>query len=292
MNVSQLLNYIMSKNYLSTVLTKRHAFVGFGTNQSNMSNRMSRFPLLGKIVSHVFGTTNIGQYARAQVFGEILNKLSVSEFNNALDLGCGQGEYSLMLSQKYPHLAITALDIEPDRITKLKTLSGRLGLSNLDPHLGSMSTLNKSEHYDFIYSIDVFEHIDENAMPFEEALKKLRPGGLLLVKMPSRDQIEVLPRHWFAKHHAWLEEEHIGQVYMLGDLVKRVKHEGFEICNAFYSDGWLSRLSWELGYLTRKIGPPIQLLFLPVLKFLVQIDRSNSNHSRGNTIQVLARKPY
>ncbi len=111
------------------------------------------------------------------------------------------------------------------------------------------------------------------------------------MKMPTKEQIEVLPKGWFEDHNEWLEEEHIGQVYFLNDLINRMKEEGFEICRAFYSDGWLSRLSWEVGYLSKKCGAPIQLMLLPVLKLLVRADRLKRNMKFGNTIQVLARKP-
>ena len=52
-------------------------------------------------------------------------------------------------------------------------------------------------------------------MPFKDALNRLKPGGLLLVKIPNKTQNTILPENWFEDHHHWLEDEHVGQIYDL-----------------------------------------------------------------------------
>ena len=262
----------------------------FAHNQHLMSKSHARYPILGKIVNHLFGTTNVGQYARANLFQKILNELPHHKFQHVLDLGCGQGEYAFMMANAFKKTQITALDIEKERIRSINEIIGFQHISNLSTHLGGCDTLPKDNQFDFIYSIDVFEHIEEDEMPFADAYLRLKENGLLLVKMPSRDQVKVLPRKWFAKHEEWLNKEHIGQIYMLEDLENRMKKEGFEIVYSSYGDGMISRLSWELGYLSRKGGPIIQLLLLPFLKALVLLDRTTFSSTKGNSIQVIGKK--
>ncbi|MEZ4985393.1 MAG: methyltransferase domain-containing protein, partial [Saprospiraceae bacterium] len=144
--------------------------------------------------------------------------------------------------------------------------------------------------FDLIYSVDVFEHIRPEEMPFEQAREKIKTGGYLLVKMPSRHQLTILPEDWFEDHHHWLEDEHIGQVYELEDLAARMREAGFEVIYAAYADGWWSRLGWELGYLSSKAGKISQLLCLPFAKGMVWIDRLLGSRRRGNTIQVIGKK--
>ncbi|MEO0874641.1 MAG: methyltransferase domain-containing protein, partial [Bacteroidota bacterium] len=191
-----------------------------------------------------------------------------------------------------PPASITALDINQKSIANIARLAEEHQMANLETHASTIDTLeNLDGQFDFIYSVDVFEHIKEEEMPFAEAYKKLRPGGYLLIKIPSREQLTILPEDWFEDHHDWLEDEHIGQVYELNDLEQRMSEEGFTVQYAAYADGWWSRLGWELGYLSHKAGPVLQLLCLPFAKLLVRFDRLVHRRKSGNTIQVIGRKP-
>jgi SAM-dependent methyltransferase len=265
----------------------------FGKMQDQMSERMRRRPVLAKWVKRLFGYTLVGNYARALTFKDLLHQLPLESFQHIMDLGCGYGEYAFMLADALPNATVTALDINDRSVAEIATLANRHHLPNLEAHLGTIDTLeNREGYYDFIYSVDVFEHILEAEMPFAQAWQKLRPGGYLLVKIPSRKQLTIMPEQWFEEHHDWLEDEHIGQVYELTDLQQRMVREGFEVTYAAYADGWWSRLGWELGYLSHQAGPALQLLCLPLAKAMVRLDRLLVRHRNlGNTIQVIGRKP-
>lgn len=264
----------------------------FGKMQAQTSTRMQRYPMLAKWVSRIFGYTLVGNYARALTFKDLLAKLPTQQFRHILDLGCGYGEYSFMLADALPQAQVTALDIATEQMNKIKKVVTENGLSNLEPHHGTIDTLkDRDAHYDFIFSVDVFEHIAEAEMPFAQAYKKLKPGGYLLVKIPTDKQLTILPEDWFEDHHDWLEDEHIGQIYDLEGLKSRFIREGFDIVHAAYGDGWLSRLAWEIGYLSHKAGSVLQLLCLPFAKLLVLLGRALDSKKRGNTIQVIGQKP-
>lgn len=265
--------------------------VTFGKMQVQMSRRMQRYPRLAKLARRIFGYTLVGNYARALSFKRLLQQLPLQSFRNILDLGCGYGEYSFMLAEALPRANVTALDINAEAVADIRRLAGRHGLGNLETHHGPMESLaGRDGSYDFIFSVDVFEHIREEEMPFAQAYQKLSPGGYLLVKIPNREQLTILPEDWFEDHHHWLEEEHIGQVYALEGLKERMEKEGFRVVYAAYGDGWWSRLGWEIGYLSRKAGPVVQLLFLPLAKLLVWIGHWAGAGERGNTIQVIGQK--
>jgi SAM-dependent methyltransferase len=265
----------------------------FGNTQYYMSRRMQAFPALGKLVHKVFGYTNVGNYARALTFQGLIEQLPLEQPKRVMDLGCGQGEYTFMMAQALPNTRITALDIEPERIHKINQLANSIPYPNVETHCGKVEEMPKQEEgYDLVFSVDVFEHIPEKEMPFSAAYRQLKEGGFLLVKMPSRQQQTILPDAWFEEHEHWLEEEHIGQVYELEDLKERMQEEGFEISYAAYADGWLARLGWELGYLSKKAGAVVQLAVLPLAKLLVRLDRLIPARflKKGNTIQVIGKK--
>lgn len=111
------------------------------------------------------------------------------------------------------------------------------------------------------------------------------------MKIPNIKQNTILPHSFFEEHNEWLDEEHVGQVYDLDGLKKRFESEGFEVVHSSYSDGWFSRLGWELGYFSKKGGSFFQLLLLPVCKLFVKIDNMTNRKASGNAIQVIGKKP-
>lgn len=262
----------------------------FGKTQVLTSNRMTKRPELARLVYKIFGYTSLGNYARAQVFKRLLHELPVDDFEDILDLGCGMGEYSFMIAEGHPDARITAIDILPDRVAAVKRAREELKVKNLAVYQSKIEELPPDQKFDFIFSVDVFEHIPPGEMPFKEAFKRLREGGFFLVKIPSAKQQTLLPESLFEDHNEWLEHEHVGQVYELEGLKNRFEQENFSVKYAAYADGPISRLAWEIAYLSKKGGPFLQLLLLPLCKAMVKLDLLFKNPKRGNTIQVIGRK--
>lgn len=263
----------------------------YGTTQPLLSARMRSNPTLAKLVNKLVGYTNIGNYARSKVFGKQISTLNLAEMRNILDLGCGYGEYSFMMAKTLPGANIKALDIDKDALEKVRYAQQNLQLKNLEIFEGYIDQLKHSD-FDLIYSVDVFEHIPKDQMPFAQAHAKLRDGGYLMVKMPTVVQTVVLPKSWFKAHEEWLNHEHPGQVYTLNDLKERFKSEGFNVIFASQTDGILSRFAWELAYLMKKAGTFFQLLSLPVCKSLIAADMlfTRGNTPKGNAITVIGQK--
>ncbi|TFV95583.1 class I SAM-dependent methyltransferase [Algoriphagus kandeliae] len=262
----------------------------FGEAQIYTSERMVKFPKLSKAFFKIFGYTNLGNYARFTVFKKLVDQVPMPKNAQILDLGTGYGEYAFSLSKALPSGQIHALDIDPERIYILRQAIRKSLTSNIRTYADHLKNVYLPE-LDFAFSIDVFEHIGEDQMPFQEVYDRLKPGGYFLVKIPNRDQKTIFPESWFEEHQDWLEEEHIGQVYELQGLKNRFEKEGFEVVHASYSDGWLSRMGWELAYLGKKAGFLGQLLSLPFAKGLVKLDRVFHQNTWGNAIQVIGKKP-
>lgn len=263
--------------------------LNFGKSQTITSDRMHKNPLLGKLTNLVFGYTNLGNYARSLVFKKMIHKLPTNNFKNVLDLGCGYGEYTYMLSEALKNTNFIALDIDEERIESVKQVIVQNKYSNVQAHLGKIQTL-ENKKFDLIYSVDVFEHIKAEEMPFNEAFDSLNENGFLIVKIPNVTQKTIFPDSLFNEHKEWLDKEHIGQVYDLQGLEKRFKDAGFEIYYSSYSDGILSRLGWELAYLGKKAGIITQAISLPIAKLLVNIDQFTHSKKSGNAIQVIGKK--
>ncbi|WP_153798527.1 class I SAM-dependent methyltransferase [Foetidibacter luteolus] len=263
----------------------------FGSSQMLTSERMKKNPALSKFLYSVFGYTNVGNWARSLVVIKLFKKLPLKSFKKILDVGAGLGEFSFMLSKALPEAQITSLEIWQERADILEKTKAQGNYNNVTIYRDKIETMEGNGTYDFIFAIDVFEHIYENEMPFKGCWDKLKPGGYLMVKIPNIKQLTILPEKWFEEHQDWLHDEHVGQVYDLDGLVNRFKKEGFSIVHASNSDGWFSRLGWEVGYLSRKGGSAIQLLTLPLSKLFIRIDRLVAGKKTGNAIQVIGKKP-
>ncbi|HEY9049712.1 MAG TPA: class I SAM-dependent methyltransferase [Ohtaekwangia sp.] len=264
----------------------------YGKTQYVASDRMKRSPFLSKMVYNVFGYTNVGNYARSRVFIRLVNSLPLSSFKKIIDLGAGLGEFTFMMAEEMPQTKFTAIEILPERVSTLKQVVTKFNFKNVEIFSDKIEKLPESAAYDFIFAVDVFEHIHKEDMPFKDCFEKLKPGGYLLVKIPNIKQTTLLPESLFEDHQEWLEHEHVGQVYDLNGLKQRFIDEGFTIEHSSNTDGMLSRIGWEIGFLSKKGGSAIQLLFLPLCKALVHLDRVfYFPRNTGNAIQVIGRKP-
>ncbi|WP_420386826.1 class I SAM-dependent methyltransferase [Roseivirga sp.] len=261
----------------------------FGSAQVYTSERMKKAPLLAKLFHKVFGYTNVGNYARFTIFKKLLKEIPLKQDAKILDVGAGYGEYSFSLAQALPKSEVHSLDIDRERMKALDEAINKSGIHNIHTHCSHTEQLEEKE-FDFAFSVDVFEHIAPEDMPFKAVYNRLKPGGYFMVKMPYVTQRTILPEHWFEDHHEWLEEEHIGQVYDLTSLKKRFVQEGFKVVFATYSDGWYSRLGWELAYLGKKLGIVGQMITLPIAKLLIKLDRLIHLNHWGNAIQVIGIK--
>lgn len=262
----------------------------FGTQQVYTSHRMVGYPRLSRFFYKVFGYTNVGNYARFTIFKDLITKVGLATDAKVLDLGAGYGEYSFSLAKASEALEMHALDIDAERIATVRQAINKSGHTNIKTHCTPIEALH-DQGFDLIFSVDVFEHIAPEQMPFKAAFDRLKPGGHLIIKIPNVKQKTILPEAWFEEHHHWLEDEHIGQVYDLDGLKQRFIQEGFEVEFGAYSDGWLSRLAWELAYLGKKPGIITQLISLPIAKALIGLDRLIHKGTWGNAIQVIGKKP-
>lgn len=272
----------------------------FGKYQPFMSDKLKENPRMGKIVSNFFGYTNLGTWGRYLIFKDLLKILPMEKMQSIMDLGCGQGEFSFMLADALSKSQIDATDTDLDAMNKMKDVINKFKIKNLQTYTCMIQDLGpeKNEYYDLIFSIDVFQHIPVDQMPFQACKLRLKTGGYLITKMPAKDHLRILPKYLFkqfddtlaGKNPKHVYMAHLGQVYSLDDLVKRYENEGFKVIAAFYSDGIIARAGWEFNYLMTRAGSITQLLSLPISKILMWLDKIVHNRKSGNVIQVIGQK--
>lgn len=224
---------------------------------------------------------HIGGYVRNLHFWKCVEKLPVENFACILDAGCGNGTYAKKVAVKYPYLKIDACDLKRHKEWDADT-------KNINFQQLNLLELEKENHYDFCYNIDVLEHIPNNQKVLENIYKSLKTGGYFFLHMPSKNTDErIFPKRFFRDFDKWLEEEHIGEMYDLKELEKIMDSIGFKMIKTCETFGFLGSFAWEIDRVTDKCKL-LKVVLAPLLKFIAHLDVKFSKKGKG--ILILARK--
>ena len=228
-----------------------------------------------------FHPIHMGFYLRRLYFFKTIKLIDMSHINKVLDAGCGNCALAKNIITKYPDILINAYDIDIKTIDICR--SKNINVKKMD-----LKELDEKDTYDFIYSIDVLEHIKENVKVISNIYQTLKPGGYFYIHMPDRCQRRIMPDRLFAEFEIWAKNEHIGEMYNLEELIKIIEKVGFEVIVACHTFGLFGKLAWELDKLTDK-NKYMKIILMPLLKFLCYLDLY-INIKKGNGLLVLARK--
>ena len=152
--------------------------------------------------------------ARRRIVATMIARLALPARARILEVGCGTGSNLTML-QRYGRLDA----IEPDAHARALATrrSGILVAGGLLPD----DTEIEEAAYDLIVLLDVLEHIPDDAGALRLLAGKLRPGGRLLVTVPSSPW--MWSAHDLAHHHQ--------RRYSARALRKVLKASGYRIAH-------------------------------------------------------------
>jgi len=234
------------------------------------------------IIDHTpFRPVHMGNFIRNLYLKKYLRKLPVHQFKKVLDAGCGSGSCALQVGKAFPGWQVTAVDI------KDRDFPGA-SMPNVDFHKQDLMTLKETGTYDFIYSIDVLEHIKGNITAIENLCRALKPGGYIFLHIPyDKNGNRIFPRRFFKKFDEWAAQEHIGEQYSTGELSEILKNMGFTIKSSANTFGFPGTLAWELNRICDR-SFKLKVLLMPFLKLLAWVE-VRTPHRKGSTL-VLAQK--
>lgn len=193
----------------------------------------------------------------------LLNNLP-SHYENALEIGCGTGEFTRLLAGRAQSVA--AIDISPQMLRLAQRQSANY--SNIEYSLGDVMRLTlPSASYDCVVSIATLHHL-----PLEQALLKmidaLKPNGTLIIHDLVRNDrlfdrlisalaypVSIARRFWKTGRirasrevrKAWAEHGK-GEIYL---TLKEVR----ETCRQYLPEAHIKRhLLWRYTVVWRKCG--------------------------------------
>ncbi|HET7033724.1 MAG TPA: class I SAM-dependent methyltransferase [Casimicrobiaceae bacterium] len=175
------------------------------------------------------GTDNLEVMAEARNYNAFLLDLVLAhrgDAQTAVDFGAGIGTFARMVRDR----GVNVLCIEPDAAQC--ALLRRLGL----PAEDDLDALQDAT-LRYVYSLNVLEHIEDDARALRQIAQKLAPGGRLLVYVPAFDVLFSSMDRKVGHHRR----------YRRTQLVSLVQQAGLEVIAARYVDffGFLATLAYK-----------------------------------------------
>ncbi|MCL5959968.1 MAG: class I SAM-dependent methyltransferase [Chloroflexi bacterium] len=200
-----------------------------------------------------------------------------------LDAGCGDGSCALHLAQKFPTAHVTGIDDDPQRIQTALEAKRHLRLTNAEFRTQSLTEIQERAVFDIAYCVDVLEHIPDDVAAITNIKASLRPGGLLLVHVPTTPQKRYFP--WLKK---WSQDDHVRCGYDTDGIQHILRESGFELTAVRLTFGPFGALAWDIEESCRVCDARLRFLLLPVVLPLAQIELRFPNRW-GNALMITAR---
>ena len=117
---------------------------------------------------------------RSRPVRDLLAHVPNTAVAHAVDIGCGPGNSTELLQQRFPEAAVSGLDSSPDMIAAArKRLPGvRFDIGDITHWQGGGS------RFDVILANAALQWVPDHAALFPALLARLAPGGSLAVQMP------------------------------------------------------------------------------------------------------------
>lgn len=129
------------------------------------------------------------------------------------DIGAGSGYYTFRLAPLVPKGKVVAVDIQPEMIAFLEEKEKKLGLNNIEAHLGEVDdTKLKPESIDAALMVDAYHEFSHPREMMESLFKALKPGGrIILLEYRAEDpKVPIKPLHKMTEAQARKEMEVVG----------------------------------------------------------------------------------
>jgi len=133
----------------------------------------------------------------------------IPDGENLLDIGCGAGNYTLMMLSKMNTLHCTLIDLSKPMLDKaFERVSAQTG-NRMEIIQGDIRDIVlKENHYDIILAGAVLHHLREDAdwvKTFKKLYSSLKPGGCLMISDLVTQDTELLTKYIWEKYGDYLE---------------------------------------------------------------------------------------
>jgi len=161
-----------------------------------------------------FSNLDTGQLSTidAKVSLELITEASkriVPQAVNLLDIGCGAGNYTLMMLTKIPDLNCTLVDLSKPMLEKAFERVSQKTKNQVTILQGDIREVNMNEnHFDIILAGAVLHHLRDDGdweTTFEKLFKLLKPGGCLMISDLITQDTKLVTEYTWERYGDYLE---------------------------------------------------------------------------------------
>src|ERR1700683_3847360 len=122
---------------------------------------------------------------------ELLSRVPLETPRRVVDLGCGPGNSTELLHQRFPNAQTIGLDSSPSMLRKARERLPRCSFVEAD-----IAGWMPDPDTELLFSNAVFQWVPDHPPILRRLLESLPPGGVLAVQMPdnTREPANALPR--------------------------------------------------------------------------------------------------
>ena len=122
---------------------------------------------------------------RYQPFYDLIDFIKPMEAMKAIDLGCGTGEQTAILADKFPNANFLGVDSSDEMLEQSKALE----TANLNfKKATTEETIESGEKWDLIFSNAALQWSNDHEILFSELIGLLNPKGQFAVQMPVQPE--------------------------------------------------------------------------------------------------------
>lgn len=111
---------------------------------------------------------------------DLMARVPLAEARTVYDLGCGTGNVTRLLAERWPRARITGVDASPDMLAKAKAITG-IAWQQAD-----LAKWRAESPADLVYSNAAFHWLDDHEVLFPHLFRQVAPGGFLAIQMPRQ----------------------------------------------------------------------------------------------------------
>ncbi len=229
------------------------------------------------LVLRVVGLPHLGWRIRART---VIPLLASEAGQEILDAGCGPGVNSITLARH--GLRVTAIVEDPEKLETLDTLRQILAPSLTIKRADVCNLAFEDASFDKVLCSEVLEHIEDHHAAVSEFARVLRPGGLLLVTVPSEASIVQEYEDDFG---------HVRPGYNFESLRALLSSQGLTVvrCDS-YLHSRIGQWAWKVNHQLFRSKVLTVATFYPLFWISVLLDHLLSSQRPGLGLVALARR--
>ena len=168
---------------------------------------------LGREISQVMGHPGMGWLERTtreqeEAPSKAIALLDLAPDTVIADIGAGSGYYSFRIARQHPKSRVIAVDIQPEMLEFLQRESTKQGITNVQPHLGTIQSVQlPAASIDAALMVDAYHEFDHPVEMLASLRSALKPKGrIYLLEYRAEDSnVPIKPHHKMTEAQARLE---------------------------------------------------------------------------------------